>query len=77
VGRQFLFLQGPHGPFFSLLAQHLRKQGATVLKVGFNRADDREWANSGPYQPFTEPLENWKTWLAALMSERDVTDIGL
>ena len=77
MGRQFLFLQGPHGPFFSLLAQHLRKQGVGVLKVGFNRADDREWANAGPYQPFTEPLENWKSWLTTLISERDITDICL
>ena len=77
VGRQFLFLQGPHGPFFSLLARRLRKQGATVLKVGFNRADDREWANAGPYQAFAEPFENWRGWLTALMEERDITDICL
>ncbi len=75
MGRQFLFLQGPHGPFFSLLAQHLRKQGANVLKVGFNRADDREWAKVGPYQPFIDPVENWRAWLSVLMAERSVTDI--
>ena len=77
MGRQFLFLQGPHGPFFSQLARHLRKQSVTVLKVGFNRADDREWAGAGPYQPFAEPFENWKTWLTSLMSERDVPDVCL
>lgn len=31
--RNFLFLQGPHGPFFHNLATMLRKAGADVSRV--------------------------------------------
>ena len=37
--RVFLFLQGPHGPFFSKLGKMLRKTGAEVWRVGFNAGD--------------------------------------
>ena len=67
LGRQFLFLQGPHGPFFRMLARSLRRKGASVLKVGFNRADDREWAETGPYQAYVGKLADWPAWLSRLM----------
>ncbi|MDA1287214.1 MAG: hypothetical protein O3A08_12500, partial [Proteobacteria bacterium] len=35
----FLFLQGPHGPFFAQLAKVLEKAGAKTIKVGFNQGD--------------------------------------
>ena len=37
--RAFLFLQGPHGPFFAHLAKMLNATGAACFKVGFNRGD--------------------------------------
>mgnify|MGYP003138512366 FL=1 len=37
--RSFLFLQGPHGPFFHRLGQMLRAAGADVWRVGFNQGD--------------------------------------
>ncbi len=77
VGRQFLFLQGPHGPFFKDLARRLRAEGATVLKAGVSRADQKEWGGAGPYQPFTGLPEDWSQWLRSLMEERAVTDIVL
>ena len=73
----YLFLQGPHGPFFRGLARALRREGATVLKVGFNRADDREWGDVGPYQPYSAPTGAYAKWLNTLMEERGVTDIAL
>ena len=39
AGKVFLFLQGPHGPFFYQLSKILHASGARVLKVGFNRGD--------------------------------------
>lgn len=77
VGRVFLFLQGPHGPFFRRLASAMKAEGAAVLKVGVNRADDGEWGDVGPYQPFTGRIEDWPEWLDRLMTERGVTDIAL
>jgi capsular polysaccharide export protein len=37
--RRFLFLQGPHGPFFHRLGKMLRLSGAEVWRVGFNAGD--------------------------------------
>lgn len=76
-GRRFLFLQGPHGPFFGALARALKAEGAEVLRAGLCRADDREWAGAGPYRPFPGPAEAWPDWLAALARERGATDIVL
>ena len=39
VTRTFLFLQGPHGPFFSRLARRLSELGHQTLRVGFNAGD--------------------------------------
>lgn len=41
--RVFLFLQGPHGPFFHALAKMLRVAGARVWRVGFNAGDRAFW----------------------------------
>lgn len=75
MGRNFLFLQGPHGPFFHDLALNLRAHGASVLKVGVSRADDSEWARAGPYQGFTGRPEDWTAWLGDLIDQRGVTDL--
>ncbi|MEM7523109.1 MAG: capsule biosynthesis protein CapA [Pseudomonadota bacterium] len=74
---RFLFLQGPHGPFFGDLARALKAAGASVLKVGVSRPDDREWGRSGPFQAFTGAPEAWADWLTELIEERAVTDIVL
>ncbi|MEL6992060.1 MAG: capsule biosynthesis protein CapA, partial [Pseudomonadota bacterium] len=39
----FLFLQGPHGPFFQRLARMVRHSGADVWRVGFNAGDSLFW----------------------------------
>ncbi|MEM8755317.1 MAG: capsule biosynthesis protein CapA, partial [Pseudomonadota bacterium] len=48
-----------------------------MLKVGFCRADDREWRGAGPYQAFTDRPEAWRAWLDALIAERGLTDVVL
>ena len=40
--RTFLFLQGPHGPFFQRLGKMLRAAGADVWRVGFNAFEVRD-----------------------------------
>ena len=37
--KTFLFLQGPHGPFFHRLGKMLRAAGAEVWRVGFNAGE--------------------------------------
>ncbi|AXX97334.1 capsule biosynthesis protein [Profundibacter amoris] len=75
--RCFLFLQGPHGPFFNRLGKMLRTAGAQVWRVGFNAGDRAFWSDKSSYIAFEEPQENWPDRFAAIVAEKDVTDIVL
>ncbi|WP_375255757.1 capsule biosynthesis protein [Yoonia sp.] len=75
--RTYLFLQGPHGPFFWQLAKMLRKTGANVLRVGFNAGDAAFWRRSQDYISFQEPLTAWSETLAALLTDHQITDLVL
>lgn len=75
--RVFLFLQGPHGPFFAQLARQLRLTGAKVLRVGFNAGDQAFWSDRTSYIPFRETLADWPETLEAILVKHAVTDIVL
>ncbi|MBJ3763466.1 capsular biosynthesis protein [Maribius pontilimi] len=75
--RRFLFLQGPHGPFFSKLGQMLTLAGARCWRVGFNRGDQAFWSDSASFIPFQGPPEAWSDRCAALLDEHAITDIVL
>jgi capsular polysaccharide export protein len=75
--RRFLFLQGPHGPFFYRLSKMLRATGAETLRVGFNRGDQAFWPDKSRYVPFTGPLEAWESTLRALIADHGISDIAL
>ncbi|MHC0054890.1 capsule biosynthesis protein [Actibacterium sp. D379-3] len=75
--RRFLFLQGPHGPFFHRLAKMLRAAGAEVRRVGFNRGDQAFWRHRDSYIPYTGTVEDWPDACAALLREHRITDIVL
>lgn len=75
--RRFLFLQGPHGPFFHALGRMLRSAGADVWRVGFNRGDRCFWFDAASYIPFTGTLEDWPDRLAELIADKDITDMVL
>jgi len=51
--RHFLFLQGPHGPFFHELGQSLKQAGQLVSRIGFNRGDEAFWPDASSYTAFT------------------------
>ncbi|MFY2826108.1 capsule biosynthesis protein [Ruegeria sp. MALMAid1280] len=75
--RVFLFLQGPHGPFFSRLGRMLRSTGAEVWRVGFNAGDQVFWFDKSTYIPFRDAPEHWPDRLSDLIDERGITDIVL
>ncbi len=75
--RRFLFLQGPHGPFFWRLAKLLRAAGSEVWRVGFNRGDEAFWFDKAHYIPFTEAQELWPERFRSLVAQHDITDIAL
>jgi capsular polysaccharide export protein len=75
--RTFLFLQGPHGPFFRLLADMVRKSGADVWRVGFNAGDQAFWSDKSRYIAFTETPDIWPETFAEILSSKSVTDVVL
>ncbi|MDF1669115.1 MAG: capsular biosynthesis protein [Roseovarius sp.] len=75
--RVFLFLQGPHGPFFHKLGKMLRRTGAQVWRVGFNAGDRVFWRDGASYIPYFGAAEDWPERFNTLVSEKSVTDIVL
>ena len=75
--RAFLFLQGPHGPFFARLAEMMSHAGATIWRVGFNRGDEAFWPDRASYLPFTQPSDAWSEHVAHLLDEKGITDLVL
>ncbi|MEL7090304.1 MAG: capsule biosynthesis protein CapA [Pseudomonadota bacterium] len=75
--RVFLFLQGPHGPFFHRLGTMLRRAGATVWRVGFNAGDRAFWFHPRSYIPYRGTAADWPTTFSQLIDEKRVTDIVL
>nr|WP_170538311.1 capsular biosynthesis protein [Ruegeria arenilitoris] len=75
--RVFLFLQGPHGPFFSGLGRMLRAAGAQVWRVGFNAGDRAFWFDRASYIPYRGRLDDWPETLTNIILSRGVTDIVL
>lgn len=74
--RHFLFLQGPHGPFFDSLARKLRQAGAQTSRMGFNSADRLFWRGA-PYHAFRGSPDHFSAHLERLIEEYDITDVVL
>ncbi|MEO1549173.1 MAG: capsule biosynthesis protein CapA [Pseudomonadota bacterium] len=73
--RVFLFLQGPHGPFFHALAGTLRAAGQRALKIGFNGGDQLFWPNRASYTAFDGPAATWRDFLGVYLDTHKVTDL--
>ncbi len=76
-GRRFVFLQGPHGPFFHQLAQVLARAGARIEKIGFNQGDAHYWPDPESYTAFRAPLAQWPEFLRTHLHDERVSDIVL
>ncbi|QUS34948.1 capsule biosynthesis protein [Falsirhodobacter algicola] len=74
--RSFLFLQGPHGPWFRTLARGIAASGAAVARVGFNRGDEVFWPKRH-FIPFQEDHAHWPQTFRRIVEERAVTDLVL
>ncbi|MFX0546476.1 capsule biosynthesis protein [Roseovarius sp. S1116L3] len=73
----FLFLQGPHGPFFARLGHMLRRAGAEVWRVGFNAGDGAFWRDRDSYLPYHGTPEAWDEALDRILTDKGITDIVL
>jgi capsular polysaccharide export protein len=76
ANRRFLFLQGPHGPYFHRLGRMLTAAGARVWRVGFNRGDRAFWPSEN-YIPYKGTLADWPQTFSALIADHAITDIVL
>lgn len=72
-----MFLQGPHGPFFNLLAKMLTHAGAEIWRVGFNAGDRVFWSRQDRYCAYRETVSDWPDAFARLVREKSVTDLVL
>ncbi len=77
VPRRFLFLQGPHGPFFRKLAYRLRETGAEVERIGFTLGDHMFWGRQLKYHGYRGTIENWGAYLEKYILENGISDIVL
>ena len=75
--RSFLFLQGPHGPFFHRLGKMLRAAGADVWRVGFNQGDSAFWHHRPSYIAYRGTVADWPARFTGLLTEKKITDIVL
>ena len=55
----------------------LRRAGADVWRVGFNKGDSVFWPNKSNYIPFQGAQETWPDTFKAIVSDKSVTDIVL
>jgi len=72
--RRFLFLQGPHGPWFHRLATLLRATGAEVWRLGFNLGDRVFWPGPG-YIAFQGSHADWPETCAGLLDSHSISDL--
>ncbi len=77
TGRNFLFLQGPHGPFFLQLARALREKGARCWRIGFNAGDRFFWRDPAGYIAFDAPECSWPAFLDRLVEQHRISDLVL
>ena len=75
--RHFLFLQGPHGPFFGQLAAMLQRTGASTWRVGFNQGDQAFWPDKARYTAFHGASDVWPAIFDAMIQRHAITDLVL
>ena len=74
--KEFLFLQGLAGPFFSLLGEALAASGNGVHRVNFNGGDKLYWKLPGAID-YRSDLDRWPRFLARVLARRRITDMIL
>ncbi len=74
--KTFLFLQGPHGPFFARLAEALEAQGHRALRININGGDKVDWPGNGATD-YHGSFRNWPLFFDDYVVNHGVTDLIL
>ena len=73
--KTFLFLQGPHGPFFAMLADALRARGHGAVRININGGDKVDWP--GEATDYRGSFRNWPLFFDDFIVHHGVTDLIL
>jgi capsular polysaccharide export protein len=73
--REFLFLQGPSGPFFRLLANRLAERGASIRRINFSGGDRHDW--TGDCVNYRGLMSRWPLFLDRILLDWGTTDLVL
>lgn len=71
-----LLLQGPVGPFFSLLAEELKSEGHEVFKIHFNGGDEVCYTQRAAHR-YCGDLAGWPAFLRAFLTRHEIDRIFL
>ncbi|MDE2560956.1 MAG: capsular biosynthesis protein [Sphingomonadales bacterium] len=71
--RQFLFLQGPPGPFFSALAGAVAKRGAGVHRINLSGGDRYDWTQGATN--YRGRMRDWPIFFDRYVRRHGVTDL--
>ena len=74
TGKRLLLLQGPAGPFFRRLADHLRSRGCQVTKVNFNAGEDLYYRGREVVH-FTGSADAWPDFFESLTKEKVIEGV--
>ena len=75
IGRRFLFLQGPPGPFFRRLGEEMAREGIPVHRINLNGGDRRDWPEGAV--DFRGRFSEWPVFLDTFLRENGITDVLL
>lgn len=73
--KTFLFLQGPHGPYFAMLADALRARGHGARRININGGDKIDWP--GEATDYHGTFRNWPLFFDDFVVAHGVTDLIL
>ncbi|HUD91949.1 capsular biosynthesis protein [Sphingobium sp.] len=73
--KTFLFLQGPHGPYFAMLADALQERGHRALRININGGDKIDWP--GEATDYRGTFRNWPLFFDDFIVNHGVTDLIL
>ena len=73
--RRFLFLQGPHGPYFARLASALAARGHAVYRINLNGGDRIDWP--GAATDYRGTRHNWPIFFDDFVVDWGITDVIL
>ncbi|MBN8819792.1 MAG: capsular biosynthesis protein [Sphingomonas sp.] len=73
--RNFLFLQGPPGPFFWQLAERLRTLECGIFRINLNGGDQADWPGEATH--YRGSRKRWTLFIDRFLSDHAITDIVL